>query len=239
MTFVFANGAGPKSGENPYVIEIPGGLSSQEELVRTLARQLSLPEVPQQDWEDLCKSFGSAGKADGRKLLLNHADLPLRDDPRQCRNYLRVLWNAHYGHHLLAGFPLEEKPEIVRLLSTHEPERRETRPYRRISTDFNCVSYTNDSYERLSADFPETVFDEQRGYWLGFTNPFNAMIDQSTLRDGEVVELFEPYEWFWCEARLAHMGDGTWEAVAIKGTFVYPDNVPNDGGPLKLAREYF
>lgn len=149
-----------------------------------------------------------------------------------------MLSSAIYGGRLLVGFSPEEKPEIVRLLSTHEPERRETRPYRRIGIDFNNFARTDDSYRRLSANFPETVFDE-RGNWVHFSNPFNAMIDRSALRDGDIVELFEPCEWFWCEARLSHMGGDKWEAVPIDGTFVYPDNVPNDGGPLKLAREYF
>lgn len=236
MKFVFAEGAGIEPGEKSRIIDIPGGLTAREDLVQLLTEELALPDTA--DWASLGESLNKAATTRTSRLVLRHVDLPLSNDPRECRNYLYMLSSAGYDHRLLAEFPLAEKAEIIRLLSTHEPEKRERRPYTRIAIDFNCVAYTNGSYHRLRAMFPNTVFDGGGSYTI-LSFDINVMIDWSSLHDGDIVELFEPSEWFWCEARLSHMGGDNWEALPIEGTFVYPDNVPDDGGPLKLSREYF
>lgn len=239
MPFVFVDGAGPKPGENPRLIEVPVGLSSQEELVRTLAGRVPLPITVADDWEAFSDSLRTeAGQ--NKSMLLAHSDLPLVDNPKHCRNYLRALSNATYGERLSVAFPIHLKPEIMRLLSTHEPEKREPRPYERLRFDANDFSFHNHSYERLRTDFPDLSFDgidQQRIYSINFHVPFNTMIDRSILRDGQIVELFDEYEWFRCRAVLLRVSDQTWDAAPIKGTFVYPENVPDDGGPLKMPKE--
>jgi hypothetical protein len=78
--------------ETPGVVEVPAGITSKPQLMRELVRSLSLPDYFGSNWDALDECFRDWLLDDGRQsLCLLHRDLPLAQDPQNCRDYLTLL----------------------------------------------------------------------------------------------------------------------------------------------------
>lgn len=121
--------------EEIFAIAIPVGTKSKEDLLEALAMAGSFPDYFGKNWDALRDCLCDFNWVTQRKIVIAHADLPLRGDDADCRIYLNILRDAvsdwrrirtqssfdqsgYIDHELRVQFPLRERSNILSLLSS-------------------------------------------------------------------------------------------------------------------------
>lgn len=126
----------PDYGEEDFVLRVPAGIRSKVDLLSVLARAGHFPEYFGGNWDALEDCLRDLSWISNRKVVVSHSDLPLQEEPADCRTYLDVLqtvladWSEsvkpgaeeppfewpYVEHELRIVFPLETKAAIARLV---------------------------------------------------------------------------------------------------------------------------
>ena len=77
-----------------FVIHVPANIHSKGELLAALAAAGRFPSYFGGNWDALSDCLRDFGWIEQEDIVLTHSDLPLGDESRECRTYLRVLREA-------------------------------------------------------------------------------------------------------------------------------------------------
>lgn len=115
-----------------FVLEVPAGIRSKEELLAALARVGKFPEYFGGNWDALLDSLRDFGWVREKQIVIVHSDVPLYGNPVDCRIYLETLreaandWARDAGHLEVApdasAFPEHE----LRVLFPYSAQRTVT-----------------------------------------------------------------------------------------------------------------
>jgi len=106
------------TGRFDRVIQVPAGISTKEELIGSLARELSFPEWFGGNWDALQDCLCDLSWLTESSVLLMHCDLPLSEDPDAAAIYIEILsealklWRSEGEERLGVAFPNSVRPEI-------------------------------------------------------------------------------------------------------------------------------
>lgn len=136
-TFEYADPSKSTCGQDVFVIKVPAGIRSKAELLATLASTGHFPDYFGGNWDALLDCLRDLSWISNRKVVVEHSDLPLRDNPMECRTYLEILqaaladWSegvkpdavepppewSYVDHELRVVFPPEARSVIARLVA--------------------------------------------------------------------------------------------------------------------------
>jgi len=74
-----------------FVITIPQGLTSKEELLETYAVAGKFPPYFGENWDALLDCLHDFSWIEIQSIVIQHGDLPLKDSPSDCETYLDIL----------------------------------------------------------------------------------------------------------------------------------------------------
>lgn len=122
-----------------FLVDVPAGLKSKEELLHALAERGHFPNYFGSNWDALLDCLRDFEWVDEKRIVINHQDVPLPDDPLERRTYLEILQEAIHecsesrtapsrdplgarmpNHHLHIVFPESARKLIAESLSTHD-----------------------------------------------------------------------------------------------------------------------
>ncbi|BBE70532.1 barstar family protein [Oharaeibacter diazotrophicus] len=89
--FVYSSQPESLLEDGDFVARIPSGLASKHELLETLSEVAAFPGYFGRNWDALVDCLRDFGWIENRRVVLVHDDLPLRNDPAECRTYIDVL----------------------------------------------------------------------------------------------------------------------------------------------------
>lgn len=107
-------------GPNSLVLKIPTGIASKRDLMETYAA-LGLPDYFGMNWDALIDCLGDFHWVEAYEIILQHEDLPLKQNVADLSIYLSVLWDAVMGwhgdedHRLVVLFPTDVRDEVLGL----------------------------------------------------------------------------------------------------------------------------
>lgn len=119
-----------------FVLRVPAEIRSKADLLAVLASAGHFPDYFGGNWDALQDCLRDLSWIGNRKVVVVHSDLPLRENPAECRNYLEILqtvladWSEnvrpdaaefppdwpYVDHELRVVFPLKTKAIIARLV---------------------------------------------------------------------------------------------------------------------------
>lgn len=136
-TFEYADSPESVFEQDDFVLRVPAGIRSKDELLAALASAGNFPSYFGENWDALQDCLRDLSWISNRKVVVVHSDLPLHGNPEECRIYLEVLqttltdwaesmkpdaaelppeW-SYVDHELRVVFPLETKAVVTRLVS--------------------------------------------------------------------------------------------------------------------------
>jgi len=137
-SFLYSDNPHPLIDEDSYLLRVPAGISSADALIKSVADAGDFPGWFGFNWDALLDSLCDFSWITKRTIVIHHSDLPLLDDPGQCRIYLEILAQAQSDwleaprpgtvelwpeewpfikHDLRIIFPTRAKAAIERILS--------------------------------------------------------------------------------------------------------------------------
>ena len=78
-------------GDDEFVLRVPGGVRSKIELLETLASAGNFPDYFGGNWDALQDCLRDLSWISNKGVAIAHSDLPLLNDPSECRIYLEIL----------------------------------------------------------------------------------------------------------------------------------------------------
>jgi hypothetical protein len=117
MNFVFQSQVRWDGAAEVFVAQLPRGLSTKEQLLDALDRELRFPDYFRRNWDALDECMGDLAWIPQKKVVLLHQDVPDLE-PRALKAYLEILndavakWNQGEEHELIVVFP-EETVEVI------------------------------------------------------------------------------------------------------------------------------
>jgi hypothetical protein len=140
MTTMLEYGNFTQSNHEPegFVLRVPLGIRSKGDLFAALADIGRFPGHFGSNWNALLDCLRDLSWITNRKVVILHSDLPLQDNPSECRIYLEILQIAladwlkpskpepnmvespfewpYVEHELRVVFPIETRATVVRLV---------------------------------------------------------------------------------------------------------------------------
>jgi hypothetical protein len=134
MTFEYSDS--PQGSQADFVALVPPGMSNKADLLAALAGATCFPDYFGSNWDALLDCLRDLSWIGSRKVVILHSDLPLRDNPSECRTYLEILQTAlanwsepskldtveippewpYVEHDLRVVFPTEARASVARLM---------------------------------------------------------------------------------------------------------------------------
>jgi hypothetical protein len=134
--FEYADPPESLCGQTDFVLRVPVGIRSKVDLLAALAAAGRFPNNSGRNWDALLDCLRDLSWISSRKVLLVHGDLPLCENPAECRTYLEILQIAlddwaetvkldvaeppsewpYVDHELRIVFPTEVKAVVARLV---------------------------------------------------------------------------------------------------------------------------
>ena len=126
----------PACEREDFVLRVPAGIRSKADLLAVLASAGHFPDYFGGNWDALQDCLRDLSWIGNRKVVVVHSDLPLRENPAECRTYLEILQTVladwaesvkpdaavpppewpYVDHELRVVFPLETKLVVARLV---------------------------------------------------------------------------------------------------------------------------
>jgi hypothetical protein len=124
-------------GDDDFVLKVPVGIRSKAELLEAFASAGHFPDYFGWNWDALQDCLRDLSWICSRRVVVMHRDLPLLDDPAECRIYLEILlmvltdWTGsirpdaaesppewpYVEHELIVIFPANARGAVVRTLA--------------------------------------------------------------------------------------------------------------------------
>jgi len=89
--FVYSSRPESLLEDGDFVARIPAGLASEHELFDAISEAAAFPGYFGRNWDALDECLRDLGWIENRKVVLVHDDLPLRNNPAECRIYIDIL----------------------------------------------------------------------------------------------------------------------------------------------------
>ena len=131
--FIFTNTVDLKELASDHVIKIPENIPSKEALFATFAREGRFPSSFGANWDALLDCLRDLSWLGGKRVVILHESLPLKNRPIDCARYLDILSTAvddwkvsrhsnvlpavkwkYVDHELIVLFPLFVRDLILR-----------------------------------------------------------------------------------------------------------------------------
>jgi hypothetical protein len=94
MNFEFIDTPSRLVGPSEFVIQVPARIKSKPELLAEFARMGRFPDHFGGNWDAFLDCLRDLSWISNRTVSVVHADLPLADNPGDCRIYLDILQTA-------------------------------------------------------------------------------------------------------------------------------------------------
>jgi hypothetical protein len=123
--FTFMNNVDSLRDKDTFVLEIPSGLCTKQEILGWYAKIL-MPEYFGMNWDAFDECIRDLEWVEQPRVILYHSDMPLQASPSDQRIYLEVLdravahWRADAGHDLLVVFHPECEPIVSGVLKNKD-----------------------------------------------------------------------------------------------------------------------
>lgn len=112
------------ASKDVYVMSVPRGIDSKEELLKNLANGLAIPHFGA-NWDALEDSLRDLSWISAQTILIVHEELP-ELPATDLRNYLEILvsaaatWRRHAEEHtLLAAFPAAARETVLGIVGNY------------------------------------------------------------------------------------------------------------------------
>ncbi|MGX2031882.1 barstar family protein [Methylocaldum gracile] len=110
MTFAFIESPESLCGQEDYVLRIPAGIRSKADLLTAFAHAGHFPDYFGGNWDALLDCLRDFSWINNRRVVVVHSDLPLCDNPAECRIYLDILQTVLVDWSENAKAPTAESP---------------------------------------------------------------------------------------------------------------------------------
>lgn len=120
--------------ESPALVAmLPAGITSKDELLSELAKQLHFPDYFGANWDALWECIRDLSWLPNGAVILEHSDVPLAGDVENLKTYLSILndtvqkrWLApdRNVRDLIVSFPSESRERIMWLLQAVKSESK-------------------------------------------------------------------------------------------------------------------
>jgi barstar (barnase inhibitor) len=130
--FIFADMPESKELDADFVIKIPANISSKESLFSIFEREGHFPNGFGGNWDALLDCLRDLSWISGKRVMILHESLPLKETPKDCDVYLGILSTAvadwkqarsnkilpavkwqYVDHELVVFFPLSVKEAVA------------------------------------------------------------------------------------------------------------------------------
>lgn len=136
--FIYSDNSDTSIDEDSYLLRIPPGISATDALIKCISDAGDFPGWFGYNWDALLDCLRDFSWINKRTIVILHSDLPLVNETKQCRTYLRILAQANSDwlqpprpgavelwpeewpfikHDLRIIFPTRAKAAIERILS--------------------------------------------------------------------------------------------------------------------------
>lgn len=136
-TFEYSDSPDPMFEQDDFVLKVPAGIRFKGELLAALARTGKFPDYFGGNWDALQDCLRDLSWISNRKVVVLHSDLPLHNNPAECRTYLEILqttlsdwaksfesdtvepplaW-SYVDHELRVVFPARSKGVVARFIA--------------------------------------------------------------------------------------------------------------------------
>lgn len=136
MTFEYEPRPQIDHGQEGFVLRIPAKIRSKADLLAVLADTGHFPSYFGSNWDALLDVLRDLSWIGSREVVIVHSDVPLQNNPSECRTYLDLLQTAladwskaapqhttepmrewpHVEHELRVVFPTEARTAVARLV---------------------------------------------------------------------------------------------------------------------------
>jgi YD repeat-containing protein len=104
---------GSTLSEQDFIVRVPAGIRDKETLLAQLARRGQFPTYFGYNWDALEECLADFSWIGDKKVIISHADLPLKQNERELRTYLSILKKTRRPAVII--FPRETRREVDRL----------------------------------------------------------------------------------------------------------------------------
>jgi RNAse (barnase) inhibitor barstar len=91
MTFQFVNTSVHQAFANSFVIRIPVGIKTKQQLLSTFKKLGEFPNYFGENWDALHDCLCDVSWIAQQVIMIIHEDLPLHENPTECKIYLETV----------------------------------------------------------------------------------------------------------------------------------------------------
>ena len=120
--------------ESPSLVAVlPAGITTKEELLRELAKELRFPDYFGENWDALWECIRDLSWLPSGPVILEHSDVPLANDVESLKTYLSILNDTVQKkwpppgrdlRDLIVSFPSEARGQVTWLLQAADSGRK-------------------------------------------------------------------------------------------------------------------